>query len=199
MARSRNLGYSEGSVYQQPDGRWRGEYRRGSVRRRVSGWTRAEAVQKLDEVRANASAGLAVGDDTRLGSFIDWWLEEVGSAKSPRTADHDRWALGQLDKIRGKSMRDLKVEDVEAELKRLASRKVSRNPKRGGSRGPLGHSALGKVRRALAKVLTEAERREKINRNVAKLARIPRTASKPTKRRSLTPSEARKLVKASRG
>jgi hypothetical protein len=46
MARSRKLGYGEGSIYQQRDGRWRGELRLGTRRRRVSGPTRSDVVRK---------------------------------------------------------------------------------------------------------------------------------------------------------
>ena len=63
MARSRKLGYGEGTVYKEADGRWRGELRIGNQRRRVSGWTRTEVVEKLDEVRAKAADGLPIGDD----------------------------------------------------------------------------------------------------------------------------------------
>jgi hypothetical protein len=53
MSRSRNLGYGEGSIYQEGDtGRWRGEFRIGVKRRRVSAWTRREVVEKLDELRS---------------------------------------------------------------------------------------------------------------------------------------------------
>ncbi len=199
MGRPRKLGHGEGSVYfESATGRWRGEVRgEQGQRRRVSGSTRKEATEKLDELRRQIADGLPVGDDTRLGSWIQWWQANVGAAKSPRTADHDRWALAQLDQIKGKRLRDLTVADVEGELHRLATRKTPKRSGRGGRKGPLGRSALVKVRRALAEVLTEAERRDMIGRNVAKLTRIPVGAKAPTSRRSLTPEQARKLIAAS--
>lgn len=57
MARSRKLGYGEGSIYQQSDGRWRGELRLGPKRRRVSAWTRSEVIAKLDELRGEELGG----------------------------------------------------------------------------------------------------------------------------------------------
>ncbi len=200
MARPRMLGYGEGSVYfEKETGRWRGELHPNHQRRRVSGTTRSEVVSKLDSLRRQLGDGLPVGDDTRLGPWIAWWEAHVGTAKSPRTARHDSWALGQLDQITTKRLRDLTVADVEGELRRLTTRKVPRRDRRGGNRGPLGRSALVKVRRALGEVLTEVERREMVGRNVAKLARIPVGAKGPARRRSLTPDEARKLIDAAVG
>ena len=83
MARSRKLGYGEGSIYQQCDGRWRGELRLGPKRRRVSAWTRSEVIAKLDELRAKSSAGLPLGTDMRLGEWLDWYQEMIDGRKEP--------------------------------------------------------------------------------------------------------------------
>ena len=85
MARSRKLGYGEGSIYQQCDGRWRGELRLGTKRRRVSAWTRSEVVRKLDELRAQSEAGLPLGSDMRLGEWLDWYQEMIDAEKNPST------------------------------------------------------------------------------------------------------------------
>ena len=73
-------------------------------------------------------------------------------------------------------------------LGQLATRKASKPGSRGGRRGPLGESALRRVRFALGVVLDAAIADGRLTVNVAqpKLARIPRTAPQVRPRRSLT-------------
>jgi len=201
VARTRKLGYGEGTTYQEADGRWRGELRIGEVRRRVSGWTRGEVVEKLDALRAKASAGLPLGDDTRLGPWLDWYVNTVVADKHPNTQSSYRWAIEQAEPLHGKRLRDLTVADIEALLGVLASRRVPKTaqPRLGGRKGPLGKSSLIRVRMTLGAALQEAERRGLIGRNVARLAYIPSTATPPRTRRSLTAEQARNLLKATSG
>jgi integrase len=155
---------------------------------------------RLDELRHDVAEGTPIGSGTRLGQFVDWWLEEIGAGKSPATASHNRWALAQIDNtLRGIRLRDLKVEQVERQLKQLATRKPKKGSGRTGAVRPLGRSSLVRVRAALGEVLHEAERREMVSRNVARLARIPVRATPPGTRRSLAPDEAEKLLAASEG
>jgi integrase len=192
MGRRRKRGYGEGSVYFETA---TGRYRGAVGGRRVSARSYDEALAKLDELRAQLAAGPAwESPDTKLGDWIDWWLENVNRAKSARTADHNRWALDQLDQIRKKRLRDVEVADVESELNRLCNRTAPKVRGRGSHKGPLGKSSLVKVRRALAEVLTEAERRNKVHKNVAKLAHIPVDAAPPVERRALSPEEASRLM-----
>jgi integrase len=199
--------YGEGSVYPFRGG-YRGEYRSREVRITVQGRTEREAWRLLDESRRHRDEYRALGDNPKLGDWIDRWIADVGAAKSPRTAAHDRWALAQLGPaIREKRLRELRVIDVELELKRLRDRFQRTRPMNprtgrptpGRGSGPLGRSSLVKVKRSLGEVLTEAERHELVNRNVAKLARIPVGATPRGERRSLTPAEARALLAAAEG
>lgn len=201
MARPRRLGYGEGSVYfDTSKGTWRGAITLDDKRRRrVSAPSRSEAVALLDALRHNVSEGLPVGDDTRLGPWIDWWTANVGAAKTAATAANDAWALRQLEPLRGARLRDLTVGDVERQLGHLAKRKSSKKSTRGGSTRPLGRSSLVRVRRALGEALDEAERRDMIGRNVARLARIPVHSASQRERRSLTPDEAMALIAAAEG
>jgi len=206
MARPRKLGYGEGSVYfDDSKQRWRGAITVDGKRRRVTADSRGQVVARLDALRHAVAEGTPIGSDTRLGPFVDWWLAEIGAAKSPNTAEHNRWALGQLDDIlRSIRLRDLKVEQVERQLKQLATRKPKKGAnrkggKRAGAVRPLSRSSLVRVRAALGEVLHEAERREMVTRNVARLSRIPVTATPRASRRSLTPTEAERLLTASEG
>jgi integrase len=208
MPRSRNLGRGEGSVYQEKGtGKWRGEIRQGTTRRRVTGDTRADVVGKLDTIRSGLAAGLPVGDNTRVGPWLTWYLDEVISDSHPNTQASYRWAVDLLEPLYGFRLRDLKVEDVEGLLKTLATRKPRKpapgkrrdKPGRGGHSGPLGRSSLTRVRMVLGAALHEAERRDLVGRNVAKLAHLPSTARAPQSRRALTPAQASKLVDTATG
>ena len=60
--KTRRRSAGEGSVYQVPDGRWRGSVSyqnpdKSTTRRYVSGATSAEARQKLDAIRRELSLG----------------------------------------------------------------------------------------------------------------------------------------------
>jgi len=150
MARSRNLGYGEGSVYQEAGGRWRGELRLGTKRRRVSGWTRAEVIQKLDELRAQSEAGLPIGNEIRLGEWLDWYIETIVAEKDHNTRYSYQWAVKQLGPLRGRRLRDLDVLDVEGLLKDLSSRATPAPKKsRGGRSKPLAKSSLNRIKMVL--------------------------------------------------
>lgn len=201
MARPRKLGYGEGSVYfDSSKGVWRGAVTIDGVRRRVSGVTRGEAVAALDELRSAIAQSIPTGHDTRLSTWIAWWLDSIGAASEDSTEATEynyRWALAQAAPLGGKRLRDLTTGDVEGLLRQLATRKPAKAKEgRAGRRGPLGRSSLARVRFALAVVLEEAVRRDIIARNVARAARLPRKAAKPVPRRSLTPDEAEALMTA---
>jgi integrase len=89
-------------------------------------------------------------------------------------------------------------------LGQLATRKRTKpgtERGRGGRRGPLGESALRRVRFALGVVLDAAIADGRVAVNVARptLARIPKTATQVRSRRSLTPQEAENLMEVARG
>lgn len=203
MGRPRKLGYGEGSVYlDKSKGVYRGAVTINGVRRRVSGRTRSEALAALDELRTDMANAIPTGDETRLATWIAWWLEFVGAARedpSEATAYNYRWALAQASSLGGKRLRDLTTADIEALLRQLSTRKPSKAKARAGRSGPLGRSSLNRVRFALTEVLEEAVRRETIGRNVARHAKLPRNAKAPTPRRSLTPQEAENLLNAASG
>ena len=201
MARSRRLGYGEGSIYHEQSGRWRGELRLGTKRRRVSGATRSEVVRKLDELRAQSEAGLPLGTDMRLGEFLDWYLETIAAEKNPSTYANCAWVVRQLAPLRGRRLRELDVLEFEALLKDLASRAPGPAAKkgRGGRQKPLAKSSLNRIKMVLGAALHEAERRGLVARNIARLAHLPPGAPGVTPRRSLSVEEANRFVAAVRG
>ena len=197
MARGRKLGYGEGTVYFDRSVQlWRGAITIDGQRRRVSGLTKKEAQDALGALREAVNSGLP-SEDTTVGEWVAWWLENVGAPKEgsgEATRANYRWALEQTSAIWSIKLRDLKAADVNRLLGKLATRKHTKPGARGGRRGPLGDSALRRVRFALGVVLDAAIADGRLSLNVAqpKLARIPRTAQQVRPRRSLTPEEAEK-------
>ena len=207
MARSRKLGYGEGTVYFDRSVQlWRGAITIDGQRRRVSGLTKKEAQDALGALREAVNSGLP-SEDTTVGEWVAWWLENVGAPKEgsgEATRSNYRWALEQTSAIWSIPLLDLKAANVNRLLGQLAARKPPKpgtQRGRGGRRGPLGDSALRRVRFALGVVLDAAIADGRLSVNVAqpRLARIPRTAQQVRPRRSLTPEEAEDLLEAAEG
>ena len=125
MGTARSLGYGEGSVYKETVRRtsggviryvvvWRAEIIIDGKRRRVTRNTRTAALRELDKLRAAANAGLPVGDNTRLGEFLDWYVGKIVAQKHPNTQSNYIWAYKHLEPLRGKRLRELTPNDVEA-------------------------------------------------------------------------------------
>jgi integrase len=204
MARSRKLGYGEGSVYWDESVQlWRGAVTIDGRRHRVSGLTKSEATEALGQLRDTVNAGKPA-DDPTLGQWVEWWLEHVGAPKEgsgESTRENYRWALAQTAPIWGVKLSELRAADVNRLLGSLAKRKATKPSSRGGRRGPLGESALRRVRFALSAVLDAAIADGRLVVNVAnpKLARIPSGARQIRPRRSLTFDEATGLMDAAEG
>lgn len=194
------LDYTTSIYKNKRNGQWMGEIRGPALkRRRVVGKRRSEVRSKLDVLVDEHRNRPVQRPETLLGDWINWWLKEINASKSPRTAAHNKWALDQLDGITGKRLNDLEPSDVEVELARLAIRPRPKRRTRGTNKGPLSRSSLVKVRRALAAVLTEAQKRRLVTWNVATLASIPPGAKPPVLRRALSVEEATALIEAARG
>ena len=207
MARTAKLPYGAGSVYfDKSKGVWRGAITIDGRRHRASGLTKTEAQNALGAFRDRVNGGLPAEDAT-LGEWIAWWLDNVGAAEErsgESTRENYRWALEQTSSIWSKNLVDLRAADVSRMLGQLATRKRTKpgtQQGRGGRRGPLGESALRRVRFALGVVLDAAIADGRLTVNVARptLARIPETAKRVRPRRSLTPQEAENLMEVARG
>jgi integrase len=202
--RSRKLAYSEGSVYYDASVKlWRGAVTIDGRRRKVSGPTKKAATDALGALRDRENAGKPT-DDMTVGAWVAWWLEHVGAPKEgsgESTRSNYRWALEQTTALWTIQLGDLRAADVNRMLGQLAKRKQSKPGARGGRRGPLGDSALRRVRFALGVVLDAAIADGRLAVNVARpqLARIPRSAAQIRPRRSLTPDEAERLLKTAEG
>ncbi len=202
MPRPRKRAYSEGTVYYDK-GRdiWIAEYWHEGTRHRRSagrGSSKTDGTRLLDKLRAEAATGLPIGDDTRLGEWLDWYFEtaiEADPDLDPNTVANYKWAFGHLEPLRSKLLRELTTEQVEARLRALANQMpiTPAQRHRGGRRRPLGKSSLSRIRTCLGAALNEAERRNRVGRNVARLALLPKT-DPPKEKRALTQDDAKKVL-----
>ena len=181
-------------MYQRAsDGRWVGVVDLGWIdgkrrRRTVYGATRAEAVAKLDQLRAERRAGrdLAVQAPT-LSQWLDEWLREIKSSDGTRPSTLRRYQ----EVIRTHLAPGLGRIRVD----RLAPRDVQRFL--AGRRTTLAPASVVKIHGVLRVALGDAERMGLVTRNVA---RVVRPASLPRNERPvLTPQEARALLAEARG
>jgi integrase len=195
MARTRRLGYGEGSVYKELDPdtgalvRWRGEITIDAKRYRPSGDSRGEVVAKLDELRLAAAGGEPPGTDTTVGAWLAWWSARVSAAKDPITHKHDRNCVALLSGLSGKRLRELRRVDVQQCLTALATRE----------KRPLNRASIHKVKSVLGQAIDEAIEHHPelgITRNVARGKWTPPEAAPPKDLRRMTPDEARALMEA---
>lgn len=202
MARPRRLGYGEGSVYQEKSsGRWRGALTIDGKTRRVSGLTRTEALAKLDELRKAVDDGVPIGEDWRLGQWLDWYSKTVVAKKHPNTAANYAWSFEHLKPIHGKRLRELTPRDVERLLLRLAKQtpETPATKRRGGREKALGTSSLRRIKANLGAAIQKAEARDLVSRNVARIAELPPEVMPPKETRALTQDEANSLLSKAKG
>lgn len=180
----------EGSVYLTAEGRWRASLTiphpdgSRSIRRIVSGRTKAEAVRKLDALKREAAAGYATGETT--AAYLARWAEAVRPGLRPSTArEYARhvaqyWtpAIGTIPLTR------LQPSHVERVLSDLLARGLSPTTAR-------------YARTTLRRALHDAQRDGLLMRNVAALARPPRLVRREL--RALTAAEVRRLFEATAG
>jgi integrase len=173
----------EGAVYPTADGRMRGSiilpHPDGirSVRRYVSGRTRADVVRRLDDLRREAAAGFATGETT--GAYLARWI--VAVRPRIREATHREYARhvtsywAPLARVPLTRLTPAHVEKAMAEL--LARGRATRPGRIGtetASRRGLSAMTVRHARSTLRRALHDAQRDGLLTRNVAALARPPR-------------------------
>ena len=157
----------EGAIYPTADGRLRGSLvlphpdGTRTIKRYVSGRTRAEVVRRLDELRREAAAGFATGETA--GDYLARWVVSVRARV--RAATHREYsrhvrtywtpAIGRIPLTR---LTPAHVEKVIAELLERALSPVT----------------VRSARTTLRRALHDAQRDGLVTRNVAALARPPR-------------------------
>lgn len=78
----------EGTLYQRKDGRWAGQVMTSEGRRTVYGQTQAEALEKLDALKAALAKGVPLPDEkVTLGAYLTTWIASVTNVR-PGIWDH---------------------------------------------------------------------------------------------------------------
>jgi integrase len=167
--------------------RWIGRVWLDGRRHSVSATTKEECARKLgalvhgDVAHRRADKKASVG-----GILTDWSTSALPNRRlAPATLDAYRWALDTWRaELGSRRAADLRVEDVERALGRLARR------------SKLSRSSLVKLRSVLSQVMAWAVRRGTIVRNPVDGAELPTDAAPSRQRRALTAAQLRKLLSA---
>lgn len=185
-------GHGEGSIYQRKDGRWAGVLDLGWVagrrdRRYVYAKTRREVAGKLRELQKLVDQGLPIPPASRtVADELNDWHAALPEDLSPNTVEQYRWIIethldSEIGRLRVKA---LNPADVEAMLRRKAEAGLS-------------SSTCMRIRSVLQMALQRAQVQGHVHRNVAELARRPKVVH--AEGQSLTPTEATRLLAATRG
>ncbi len=186
--RPRHRGNNEGSIYQEPSGRWKVQISRpgdSRVKRRrkwLSGKTRQEVIEKRNEYLASILNGSSeAASDQTVEQATNVWLERTRSSLRYTTwmnyesvlRNHVTARLGKM-KLTSLSSKDVDrlYEDLLAE-----------------GRAP---ATVAKVHRTLHTMLEYHRKRENVIKNVASLVSPPRVVQR--EKMMLSPEAARKFL-----
>src|SRR5215471_14770710 len=165
---STRRGYGEDSVYKDGD-RWRGAISLGynargkRVRKKVSGRTRAETVEKLRKLRQQVDGGTVPDDRLTVKAFLNRWLAVNLPGTVAESTEDDYNDTVRLHLVPALGNRFLgKVTVVELDKLWRAKRQA-------------GYSAnsVRIMRAVLRRALGQAEREGLVTRNVAALSSPP--------------------------
>ena len=187
----------EGSVFRRvADGAWIAQLSSGtrghrSYRTRF-GRTKAEAVRKLDELKAERREGLDLSKQN-LGAYLREWLDESARPTvSSNTLRGYEDALIHLKPISDIQLNKLTAEDIERCCNEMVTHRINAKAQRMAS-----EKTVRNVQVMLRRALSVAELRGHIRRNPAKLVtlrRVPRSSVE-----ALTPERARAILAAVAG
>jgi integrase len=193
MAEAKRRGHGEDAIYFDaaknryfgavslgfgPDGR--------RVRRKVTGKTKAEVKDRLKALHAEIDSGIKSRPGYTVGDALDDWLSEGLDGLSARTVLLYRGTMAKelREQLGDIKLRELTAGDVQAGLKKIASRLSTRSVQ-------ICHNVL-------ARAIRHAEARDLVSRNVAALVKPPRGRSgRPSK--ALTLEQTTALLAAAKG
>jgi integrase len=189
--RKRNAN-GEGTAYRRPDGRWAAQaYINQSdgrrVRRTLYGSTRKEVERKMTDLVDRESRGRPIVPlALTLEAYLNEWLTQIvavrvrGNTLSHYKFQIDRYLVPDLGR---KKLAQLSARDLRLYFDSLRRRGV-------------GARTVQYVHSTLRAALEDAVREELLDKNVAKLVRVP--APPRTEPRPLTVDEVRAFLKSSR-
>jgi len=171
-------------------GRWRGSVSLGfgpdgkRVRRKVSGRTKTEVKDKLQDLHDELRAGIRSSPTYTVQNAVDDWLAHGLQGRSAKTISTNREVLPPLTALIGAAkLRELTAADVRSALAELANTRSTRTVQ-------IAHNAL-------VRAIRHAEANDLVGRNVAALVASPKgLEGRPSK--SLTLPQARALIKAAK-
>ncbi|MER5621084.1 tyrosine-type recombinase/integrase [Streptosporangium sp. NPDC002544] len=183
---TKKRGHNEDSIYKDGD-RWRGAISIGygpngeRIRKKVSGKTRPEVVEKIRKIREGIAKGLPVPDDKiTVGAFLDRWLSTLPGHIADSTLDdyEDTVRLHLKPGLGRHKLTALTVAHVDA-LWQAKRAKYKPN-------------SVRIMRAVLRKALGQAEREGLVARNVAALSMPPRLNT--DEGRTLTVDQSHRLL-----
>ncbi len=182
----------EGTVYKRANGRWAGQCyvtqtdgRR--VRRNVTGTTKREVEKRLAELIDREAAGRRTAPaDLTVETYLREWLGQVVVHRVRQNTlaayrfQAERYLIPGLGR---KRLASLSARDLRLYFDSLRGREI-------------GTRTIGYVHATLRAALEDAVREELLDRNVAKLVRVPRPAK--VEREPLTVDEVKTLLRHTR-
>lgn len=188
-------GNGEGSVYQRSsDGLWLGVQSVGrgsngrSIRKTVTGKTRAEAVRKLKKLQREFDDGLPAPDmKMTVAQLLTLWHDDVLRHQVAPSAALSYWTVAKHHIVPTLGSKKL-VNLTSADIDRLLSAKLDSG---------LSVSTVRRIRSVLGQAIDQGIRWGSVNRNVVRLTRPPKEQRREG--RTLTYEQARRLLKELEG
>lgn len=181
-------GSGEGSIYQRPDGSWRGQIMLDGARHSVTGQSRKEVQGQLRALASDAARGIVQSTEKiTVAQHLDRWLVDVvtPSVRAATARDYRNVVrLHLIPAFGAVQLAQLRPEHVQRLYTDLAVKGLS--PK-----------SIRNIHGILRRALAQAEDWRLVGRNVATLARPPRAAHAEVV--ALTPEAVQTLLAGARG
>ena len=195
MSTTKRRGAGEGSIFYDPNReRWTAFLDLGTdatgkrQRRKFTGRTRADVLDKLRVARRAAEDGVPLGraGDTVSALLVDYLARGLpATCRTPKTQQGYAWAIKHhlIPALGARKLRVLTPDDVALMLRSKATEGLSR-------------ASLAHIHQVLSRALRWAERNGRVARNVAILVDTPQGKRRVSK--ALTVEQARSLLSAAR-
>jgi integrase len=186
---AKRRGSGEGSIYRSKDGRWRGEISLGHspegkpLRKIIYGKDQAEVLKEVTRIRGKRVAGRKVSHSKQtLADFLLSWLEDTVKLTNRASTYRSYEWIVRFHLIPG--LGKLTLEKLNPQV--LQAFVTSR------SKSGLSPATVKHINATLKAALSQAEDWELVDRNVAKLVKLPRAQKyKPT---FLSPEQAKAFL-----